>query len=174
MTIHARMAIVVACWLFSRYLLHLQLALQFSPTSTPCHPWSYSAQINLKREWLYWWNLGHWWKATFISAISKNLSKFSLLGLWKSKDITDVPFASEDDRSKKNTEWFWPPPAHPKFLKNGRNFISVQNWRVFSLKGDSPPWNFHCSANFWIGDTCRPCSLQYWGAQICLSTFVVK
>ena len=79
MTIHDRMTIVVKCWPLSRFLLHPQLALYFSSyfhslLSYTMFSKLMLAQINLKQEWLYWCNPGLWIKATFISAIAKNLS----------------------------------------------------------------------------------------------------
>ena len=79
MTMHDRMTIVVKCWPLSRFLLHLQLALYFSSyfhslLSYTMFSKLMLAQINLKQEWLYWCNPGLWIKATFISAIAKNLS----------------------------------------------------------------------------------------------------
>ena len=76
---HDQMTIVVKCWPLSRFLLHLQLALYFSSyfhslSSYTMFSKQMLAQINLKQEWLYWCNPGLWIKATFISAIAKNLS----------------------------------------------------------------------------------------------------
>ena len=79
MTMHDQMAIVVKCWPFSIFLLHLQLALQLSSffhslSSLVMFSKLMLAQINLKREWLYWCNPGFWIKSTSISAIANNLS----------------------------------------------------------------------------------------------------